>query len=268
MRPVELTKEGPSRSNKVRVRWLDGEYEGLEEWVPKIRLVAPWDEADTLLHDEFRMLKAVEVSEDAFDKMIWEAAGEVLGALSERSTSQEEVFFGNKAAEEKLLVVQDLKAAALRLGLDEEKMLAEPHAFVDRSGWYKAPFRTAVKVAKHCCQRFPREVLKRIRKEENESRRELISGGPAPSYPWWMDSAPYRERAEARLEEMKPVHNLIRKWCGQEDPEEFKQIFALREEVDRLRKLAQETVGWLKDSGHPVKAGLLRRELDDIPRSD
>jgi hypothetical protein len=30
-RPVEVIKEGPSRSNKVRVRWLDGEYEGLEE---------------------------------------------------------------------------------------------------------------------------------------------------------------------------------------------------------------------------------------------
>jgi hypothetical protein len=35
MRPVEMTNERLPRSNKVRVRWLDGEYEGLEEWVPK-----------------------------------------------------------------------------------------------------------------------------------------------------------------------------------------------------------------------------------------
>ena len=31
VRPVELVKEGSPRSPKVKVRWLDGEYEGLEE---------------------------------------------------------------------------------------------------------------------------------------------------------------------------------------------------------------------------------------------
>jgi hypothetical protein len=70
VRPVEVTKEGPSRSNKVRIRWLDGEYEGLEEWVPKMRLLAPWDEAEALLEDERRMLAAVEASEeDASDEV-------------------------------------------------------------------------------------------------------------------------------------------------------------------------------------------------------
>ena len=29
VRPVELVKEGPPRSQKAKVRWLDGEYEGL-----------------------------------------------------------------------------------------------------------------------------------------------------------------------------------------------------------------------------------------------
>jgi hypothetical protein len=42
--PYELL--GPPRSQKVKVRWLDGEYEGPGEWVPKVRLVAPWDEAE------------------------------------------------------------------------------------------------------------------------------------------------------------------------------------------------------------------------------
>lgn len=41
VQPVKVVKEGPPRSNKVRVCRLDGEYEGLEEWVPKLRLVAP-----------------------------------------------------------------------------------------------------------------------------------------------------------------------------------------------------------------------------------
>jgi hypothetical protein len=46
-RPVEVVKEGPPCSHKVRR--LDGEYEGLEEWVRKVRLVAPCDEAEEIL---------------------------------------------------------------------------------------------------------------------------------------------------------------------------------------------------------------------------
>jgi len=44
-------------------------------------------------------------------------------------------------------------------------------------------------------------------------------------------------------------------------------VLALREEVDRLRDLVQETAWWL-NNGHPVKAGLLRRELGRIPKAD
>jgi hypothetical protein len=179
VRPVEVTKEGPPRSNKARVRWLDGEYEGLEEWVPKIRLLAPWEEAEALLEDERRMLAAVEASEeDASDEVTWEAVGEVFGIMSRISDPSEEIILGYKAIEEDLLVVQNLEATARRLGLDKEEMLAEPYAFVDRSGWYKAPFQTAVKVAKHCCQRFPREVLGRIKRDEDELRQELVGQLP------------------------------------------------------------------------------------------
>lgn len=64
MRPVEVVKEGPPRSNKVRVRRLDDEYEGLEEWVPKVRLVAPWDEVEALLEDERRMFEALDATGD------------------------------------------------------------------------------------------------------------------------------------------------------------------------------------------------------------
>lgn len=264
IRPVEVTKEGPPSSNKARVRWLDGEYEGLEEWVPKVRLLAPWGEAEALLEDERRLLAALEASRDAYDEAICEAASEIFGALSERSTPEEEVFFGYKAVERKLLVVQNLEATTRRLGLDREGMLAEPHAFVDRFGCYKAPFRTAVGVARRCCERFPREILGRIRKEEDELRRELVSGHAVPSDARWVDPDTYREWAEARLEEVEPIHALIREWCGQEAREGFAEVLALREEVDGLRELVRETTSWLKHNGHPVKAGLLRKKLDDM----
>lgn len=269
VRPVELTKEGPPRSNKARVRWLDEEYEGLEEWVPKIRLLALWEEAEALLEDERRMLAAVEASEkDASDEVTWEAVGKIFGTMSRISDPSEEVILGYKAIEEDLLVIENLDAATRRLGLNKEEMLTEPCAFVDRSGWYKAPFQTAVKVAKHCCRRFPHEVLGRIQKDENELRQELVSGNLDVRDSWWVDSARHREYAEERLRELEPVHALIREWCGKEASEEFDEVLALREEVDWLRNLVQETAWWLKNNGHPVKAGLLRKELGRIPDAD
>jgi hypothetical protein len=73
VRPVEGVKEGPPRSNKVKVRRLDGEYEGLEEWVPKVRLVAPWEEVEALLKDESRMFEALDATGDVYDTLPYKA---------------------------------------------------------------------------------------------------------------------------------------------------------------------------------------------------
>ncbi len=56
------------------MRRLDGEYEGLGEWVPKARLVAPWDEAERLLEDERRTLAALGASGDALGTVPYRAA--------------------------------------------------------------------------------------------------------------------------------------------------------------------------------------------------
>ncbi|MCL5960061.1 MAG: hypothetical protein M1358_12255 [Chloroflexi bacterium] len=71
LRPAEVTKMGPPRSRKVRVRWLDGEYEGLEEWVPKVRLVIQWEEADKLLADEQHVITAADACGDVYHTTEW-----------------------------------------------------------------------------------------------------------------------------------------------------------------------------------------------------
>jgi hypothetical protein len=205
-----MVREGPQRSQKVKVRWLDGEYEGLEEWVPAVRLVAPWEEAGALLEDERRTLATLE-------------------------------------------------AAAVRLGLDAEELLSEPLAFVDRSGEYRAPFAVAVKVAGLCCRRFAAEVLDSVREREEELRAQLVSGDRPRA--GWVSPERVREHARAELERAEPVFALVRQWCGEESVARYDEVVDLREEVDWLRAVIEDTVRWLRNSGHPVKAGLLSRDL-------
>jgi hypothetical protein len=66
------------------------------------------------------------------------------------------------------------------------------------------------------------------------------------------------------LAEERPVFALIREWCGEGAVEEFDHVLALRGEVDRLRILLEDPIRWLRDSGHPVKAALLAKDLDGI----
>jgi hypothetical protein len=71
----------------------------------------------------------------------------------------------------------------------------------------------------------------------------------------------YRERAEARLEELGPIFDIVREWCGQGAVEEFHEVIALRQEVDRLQGIVKNLAKWLKDAGHPQKAAQVRKQL-------
>jgi hypothetical protein len=62
LRPVEVVDLGRSRTNRVCVRWLDGDGAGAETWVPAVGLVARWQEADGLLADEQHLLAALAAS--------------------------------------------------------------------------------------------------------------------------------------------------------------------------------------------------------------
>jgi hypothetical protein len=65
------------------------------------------------------MLAAVAASEDhGSDKVKWEAVEKVFGTLSGIFDPVEEVIIGHNAVEEDLLAIQNLDAAARRLGLN------------------------------------------------------------------------------------------------------------------------------------------------------
>jgi hypothetical protein len=180
-------------------------------------------------------VRTLEVSGDVYGTPTYRAVETVFFAIPQEAGA--EVWFGTKAIERNLLSVDDPDAAAARLGLDAEGLLAEPRSYVDRLGEYKAPFGVAVKVVQHCCERFAREILRYLQAEEGELRQELVSGDLSRG---WTSNEAHREWAESRLEELSPVFALVREWCGQEAIGEYREVIALREEVDRLQGIIKD----------------------------
>jgi hypothetical protein len=177
----------------------------LERRVPKARLVAPWDEAEALLEDERLTLAALEASGDALGTVPYRAAELVFFAVPQEAGA--EVSFGHGAMERELLVIDDLEAAAARLGLDADGLLAEPSSYVNRAGVYRAPFGVAVKVARQCCRNFGGEALRHV--EERELRGELVTGDYS-SETLWASPGAVRGHAGAELQKAVPVFALVR----------------------------------------------------------
>lgn len=248
--PVIVVKNGPPRSRKVRVRYLDGEYEGLEEWVPENRLVCRWEEVKAFCEDERKLLEAIEASGDVHESVTYGAADEIFGAITELF-GEELILLGWTAPKRDLIIIQSFERSVQKLGLNREQLLSEPHAFVDRYGDYIAPFCVAERLAKDFCARFPQEILAYIQREEDDLRQRVLSA-PTPHQ---------QSLAEEWLNKEKLVLTLVREWCGEKALTEFNEIAELRAEVRRLRALIEATAQWLKDAGHPVKASLLLKEL-------
>lgn len=250
MQPVEAVLLGPGKTGTVRVRYCSGEYEGLLDWVPRGRLLCIWDEADGLLLDERRLLAAVAASTEPSDSPLHEAVDKVLGVASDLTRS--DVMLGAGRIEQNLLVISPFRVIPAALGLDEQGLLSEPGAFVDRQGVYRAPFASAERLAKLLCQRFPRDVLADIRRDEDHHR--------------WVVTHPENARecvyAEKALARSAIVNALVYAWCGADACSRFDEIAALREEVDRLRVVLESTATWLRAEGHSVKASLLLKGLE------
>lgn len=251
VRPVEVVREGFPRSGKVRTRYLDDDQEGLEEWVPKIRLVCRWEEAGAFQEGERRLLLAYEASGAIEETVPFRAAEWVFSAMYD-VFGRELVMSGWRGIERELVTIRDFGNSAREMHLDPKQLLSEPYAFVDRHGNYWAPGTVAERIARLLCQRFPKEILRSVQADEQKWRQETVT------YSDSSQEAFHRKWLDAH----KPMSSLVREWCGEKAAKEFDEVTALREKIRRLRALVQSTAAWIREAGHPVKASTLLKQLN------
>ncbi len=254
--PVEVVKMGPKPSRQVRIRWLAGEWDGLEAWVPRQRLVVPWEDAQAFIEDEERFLQVYEASHAMEGSPLHNAVGLVLGVVTA------DVWFGVTSRERAVLRIERVADAAAELRMTLDELLAEPLSYLDRHGVYRAPFATAEKMARAVCRADAQRVLAEIARERDAHHKALLTGVyeiPGTSH----TDKVSRATIEQWVAEHTPAWDLVTQWCGAAARDDFDEVVALRTEVTRLRKQIEHLADWLRVSGHPVKAALVRKALNE-----
>lgn len=251
IRPVEIVRHGPTRSAKVQVRWLDGEFPGLEDWVPRGRLKVPWHDKDAWQADEIRN-RALAVASGCRDHE-WHALELVL-----LGTPFGELAHFGSARNTAWLESTNLGALAAALGLDEQPLMDAEGAFVDRHGLYHAPWPTTRNLLERACHVWTEDVIRLI----GQTEREIVTRARTGRYlgrrnGYWVPP----EQCVEDNDTAQAMVDMLRTWCGQPATERFDELRALREEVRRVGGIAEQALTQLRRHGHTRDADKLTKQL-------
>ena len=151
VRVLRIGKEPPFR---VKVRFVDDEFEGREDWVPRARLKAPWEGLGPWQAREERWEAVRHAAAPAYSNPEYWATDYVLSFVADLGI---EIGCGRNAA---VLSISNPDALVDFLGLTTDDLRSDPLAFVDDDGTLVAPWATAERVARRLAP-FPRRAAPR-----------------------------------------------------------------------------------------------------------
>lgn len=158
---------------KVKIRFEDGPYPGLEEYVLTRRLVVPWGERKALLRDEERLQRLEEHARGVGrNAALGEAVAAVLASSGEPSAWAE--WDGVSMPED------ELERIARRAGLEKPVAELHPLAFCDRRGDVHLPLEAGEMLARAFAAAEPETVSMAIQDREEELR--LAGNVPGQRY--------------------------------------------------------------------------------------
>lgn len=240
-RPIHKVKVVAKLDDKKRpkVRYLEGEQTGLEEFVRTSQFLAKWGDVKRVLRDEANLEKLQSANSGAFNDVVWEAISAVIFSTGEDAMVPWDSPRG----------IHRIEVPKSESGRIEARFELEPlesshrAAFVDREGKLHLPFEAAESVAKHIAQREPEAVLLYIKQHEDE----MLATGYEPGM---------RHRHDM-LRDHQPAYALARQWAGLQGEAEL-----LTREIDRLRGILVQTIWTLKPNGADSEARRLERALE------
>lgn len=235
---VELLFLAKGRAGRCKVRHLDGELEGLEEFVHTSHLRCLWKGWPKVERDERRELALIRDAEraDPLDPTVLDAAEQVLYSTGE------DLWIEKHLGYTRCFEPAALERVAARAGVDDAPLKILP-AFKDRRGTLFVPNETLLDLAIAFARAEPETVHLRLDTEEKKLVREGYALGET--------------RAHEDLLRSKPAFWVARHWAGGATENKY-----LREELRRTQELLRRAIAGLKDCGAFQKARYLEREFE------
>lgn len=223
---------------RVDIEFLDGERAGLRENIPGTRLHGPWS---TVEFFDLRMANWRRLSGSEIDETEESAIGDVFDLLIPESVA---TYYDSSVRN---------GATVRNRGALEQLMRRPMNDLLDRVEWFEhddvveLSAEGTLLIAQYVCSANPSPVLDRVMAEEAQSREyckrgreyEVIDGsGMTTSTPEW-EYEWYRKRH-------RPVHELLRGWCGHRSVTFVERLTAAEAEVRRLDILVSTLVDTLR----------------------
>lgn len=223
------------RNKQVKVRHLEGEQDGMEEFVAFRNIVVLWKGRKRFLRNEEKLRTIRELSSGA-DPVVREAVQAVFGAAGEHSAfvHSDGHFSADVAAVDRLVA---------RAGVEGSWKDLDANAFVDDNGWAQLGFSAAHRLATELAKREPDTVTMDVEAREEELRASGYAMGERWQHEW--------------LRDQRPAFALMRQWAGFS-----RDLDRLQKEIERLRGLAYGAALDLERAGKQREARRLQRALD------
>lgn len=248
---VEVTRLGTSRPPRVRVHFVDDDYEGREDWVPPSRLKVRWEDVAEWQKREDRWT-AVRDASAGLHETHEDAAGWIFDTLRADWNYAHRLWGKNTG----ILVVTYVDGLVSDLGIERSTLVEDPSGFVDDDGSLVLPWRVTYTVARALADKYAERLHVEVddweRKREHECQWRYMSGSGFISA---------EICAEVDAEHGRPVRDVLREWCGGEAQDRLNELKALRVEVKRLGKLIEHAIGALQRAGDRSAAKQLERDL-------
>jgi hypothetical protein len=251
---VRVTRIGTTRPIRVRVRFVDDAFEGREDWVPPTRLKVPWSEVERWQAREDKWDSVCDAC-DVYDTPIYWAAEHVFDAMPDIG-----VQLGYQRGDAGVLSVIDLDLLCSTYGIETSLVTDHPLSFVDDDGTQVAPWELTVTVAQHVAPQLADVILTEVAKSEAKHLHRAMYGEHYTRF----DGGSGYFSPEDCIEmdaRWQPSYDIARQWCGVDAVERRDELEALRGEVLRLGRIAEEAISQLEKAGAKREAEALMREL-------
>ena len=239
---------------RYEIEFLDGGKSGTEENVPGVRLRGPW--AGAAQYGE-RMANWQRLDRAQLIDHEESAVSTVFDLLIPEDTAEWEW-----SPVRWMTRIHDHPALEPIVGITVDDLLTQADWFERDEDVILSPEGTLM-IAEYACRINPTPVLDWIVAEEKVFREKTKNGHLTTD----LNKKPYTTSPEWEyrwyLEQGRPLHELLRSWCGQRAVTMRERLGAAEAEVQRLDQLIVQLLDEIKTYGQPMNVDYIARALEE-----